>query len=292
MESVFLKHYEKNNFPVPEFHFVLGSGFSPSLDKLLLRKDFEGWKEEAPLSFKDVPGLKVPTAPTHLGVYRYFTHRLTGKCLCFQSGRLHAYEGHSAREVAQTVLWPRLTGTKKFILTNISGSLRKDISPGEIIALSDHVNFTGQNPLTGENSKDSQGKDIGPRFPDMESTYDQKLTDKITQQLKTQQGLAVHKGIYIGVLGPSLETPAEVTLFAKWGLTVVGMSTIFEAIALKHTGAKLSAFSLVSNFACGIQKNISISEKDMTETVLKQAPKVLKGFFEFSHRYFTKEKIS
>ena len=292
MESVFLKHYKKNNLPVPEFHFVLGSGFSSSLDKLLSEKDFKEWSEGAPLFFKDVPGLKVPTAPTHLGVYRYFTHKPTGKCLCFQSGRLHGYEGHSAREVAQTVLWPRLAGTKKFILTNISGSLRENIPPGEIVALSDHINFTGQNPLTGENPKDSQGKNIGPRFPDMESTYNPQLTDEVIQQLKTQQGLAVHKGIYIGVSGPSLETPAEVALFAKWGLTVVGMSTVFEAIALKHAGAKVSAFSLVSNFACGLQKNISISEEDMAKTVNRQAPKVLKGFFEFSHRYFTEEKVS
>ena len=240
--------------------------------------------------FKNVSQLKIPTAPTHKGVYRYFIHKSTGRGICFQAGRLHGYEGHSARIVAQTVLWPCLAGTKIFILTNISGSLKKDISPGEVIALSDHVNFTGQNPLTGENPKDSSGREIGPRFPDMESTYNQKTADEISKRLK-QKGLVVHKGVYIGVSGPSLETPAEIALFAKWGLAAVGMSTVFEAIALKHAGASVSAFSLISNFACGIKKNISISEKDMMKTVNQQAPKILKSFFEFSHGYFTGKKV-
>lgn len=288
MESVFTKHYKEHSIPLPEFHFVLGSGFSASLDRLSFKKDLSAWKERESLFFKDIPGLKTPTAPTHLGIYRYFIHKPTGRSVCFQAGRLHAYEGYSAREVAQTVLWPCLAGTKKFILTNISGSLSKDISPGEIVALTDHINGAGQNPLTGENPRNNGGREIGPRFPNMEFLYNPQLTAKVTKQLKKKQELVVHKGIYIGVSGPSLETPAEVALFAKWGALVVGMSTIFEAISLKHAGAIVSAFSLVSNFACGIKQGVSIDEQDMKKTVDYLAPQMLKGFFNFSSESFKK----
>lgn len=285
MESVFLKHYKQNRFPVPEIHFVLGSGFSPCLKSLSFKKTYTFWKPAPSLLFKNVKGLKEPTAPTHSGVYHYFVHKPTGKSLCFQSGRLHGYEGHTAREVAKTVLWPCLAGTRNFVLTNISGSLKDKIPPGDIIALRDHVNLTGQNPLVGGNPTNKKGKPIGPRFPNMQFLYNQKMTDKIIKSLR-KRSLRVHREIYIGVLGPSLETPAEVDLFAKWGLSVVGMSTVWEAIALKHAGACVSAFSLVSNFACG-KGNVVISEKDMEKTVRLKAPEILKSFLEFSHACFT-----
>lgn len=290
MEPVFQQHYKKHALSVPEFHFVMGSGFSPAVDNLKSKRFSERWEEGPPLSFKDVPGLKIPTAPTHKGLYRYFIHKPTNKGVCFQAGRLHGYEGHTAQEVAQTVLLPRLAGTRKFILTNISGSLRKGIPPGSVMALLDHVNFTSQNPLIGENPKNNLGKIIGPRFPDMKKTYNQKLTNGISKQLKKH--LSIYRGVYIGVLGPSLETPSEVALFAKWGLTAVGMSTIFEAIALKHAGATVSAFSLISNFACGLKKDTPIQEESMRKTVNTKAPKILKSFFDFSHDYFTKNKIT
>lgn len=286
MKSIFTKHYKERSIPCPEFHFVLGSGFSSALDKLSFKKNLNHWEEKKPLFFKDVPGLKTPTAPTHPGVYRYFVHKPTGESICFQAGRLHAYEGHSAKEAAQTVLLPFLAGAKNFILTNISGSLNGNISPGEIVALTDHINWTGQNPLVGENPRNNRGREIGPRFPDMESLYSPHLTAEVIKQLAGEQKLTVHKGIYIGVLGPSLETPAEVALFAKWGASVVGMSTVFEAIALKHAGAAVSAFSLVSNFACGIKKNVSINEQDMKGTVDRLAPQMLEGFFKLSNKLF------
>ena len=221
MESVFLKYYKKNQIPVPEFHFVLGSGFGPCLDKISFKKDYSVWRPAPALFFKDVKGLKEPTAPTHTGAYRYFVHKSTGKSVCFQLGRLHGYEGWTAREVAATVLGPRLTGTGNFILTNISGSLKHNIPPGEVIALRDHVNLTGQNPLTGKNPTNKNGKPIGPRFPDMQYLYNRKMTDRIIKSLR-KRNLRVHKGVYIGVSGPSLETPAEVDLFAKWGFRLWG----------------------------------------------------------------------
>ena len=285
MESAFTEHYKKSGFPQrapPEFHIVLGSGFSLGWEGLF-KEDIEGWEEAPPLRFQDVPGLKSPSAPSHVGVYRYFTHKPSGRTACFQGGRLHGYEGLAARDIAQTVILPRLAGTEKFILTNISGSLREDMPPGEIVAVTDHINLTGQNPLTGENPKNSRGEAIGPRFPNMEGLYCPRLTAAVAQSL-VAEGLAVRKGVYLAFPGPSLETPAETALFAKWGASAVGMSTVFEAVALKHAGAAVAAFSLAANFACGIRKEVLFDEGEMRRTVQVKAPSVLKAFLNFLAR--------
>ena len=286
MESIFINHYKKHGLPPPEFHFVLGSGFSLGWEGVST-EDLDDWEEAPPLRFQDVPGLKTPSAPAHVGVYRYFIHKPSGRVAAFQGGRLHGYEGLSARHIAQTVVWPRLAGTDNFILTNISGSLREDAPPGTLTAVTDHINLTGQNPLTGENPKNSRGELIGPRFPNMEKLYGPRLTAALTKSLETE-GLAVRKGVYIAFPGPSLETPAETALFAKWGASAVGMSTVFEAIALKHAGATVAAFSLAANFACGIKPKVFFDEEEMRQTVQSKAPSVLKSFLRFSAARFSK----
>ena len=286
MESIFRKYYKKNGLPPPDFHFVLGSGFSLGW-KGVSKEDLNEWEEAPSLGFQDIPGLKTPSAPAHVGVYRYFLHKPSGRAAAFQGGRLHGYEGLSARDTAQPVVWPRLAGTENFILTNISGSLREDMPPGHLMAVTDHINLTGQNPLTGENPKNSQGEPIGPRFPNMEKLYCPQLTASVTRSLEAE-GLAVRKGVYIAFPGPSLETPAETALFAKWGAAAVGMSTVFEAIALKHAGAKVAAFSLAANFACGIKSKIFFDEEEMRQTVQNKAPSVLKGFLRFLNALYAK----
>ncbi len=286
----FLKEqYKKYNIQTPEMHFVLGSGISPALDSL--GKNLSNlWEEKFSLSFSSVPGLKVPTSNTHQGLYRYFVHRQTGKSVCFQCGRLHGYEGYSPSSVIRPVMEPFLSGTKKFILTNIGGSLKEDVPIGTVIALKDHVNFTGRNPLIGSNPKDYEGRPLGPRFPYMEEVYNKKTRRKIIKDLRSA-GLAVQEGTYICVMGPSLETPAEIKLFAKWGLDVVGMSTVWEAIGLKHAGAEVTGFSMVSNPGSGL-KGSNITEEDMLALVKVNGEKMLQGFLCFCDREFNKNKKS
>ena len=269
-------------FSPPEFHFVLGSGFSPAVDKA---KMDEVWEEQLILPFKEVPGLNLPTVESHSGLYRYFVHKPTGRMICFQCGRLHGYEGHSPKEVVQTVILPLLAGTKQFVLTNSAGGLKENLTVGSVVALTDHVNFTGQNPLTGSNPSDEKGKPLGPRFPDMSGIYEETMRHSIVRELLAG-GLKVEEGVYIGVSGPNFETATEVQLFARWGLSAVGMSTVWEALALRHAGAKLSAFSLISNPACGIEVGEKLDHENILEAVSVYSEKIIRSFFSYCDRQF------
>ena len=285
--SSLLKEYKKHSLSVPDFHFVLGSGISFSLDSIIKKMSGQ-WEDKFSLPFQSVENLKIPTAESHKGVFRYVVHRDTKKSICFQCGRLHGYEGLNPKEVVQPVKEAFLAGTKKFILTNISGGLKKEFSVGTIISMRDHINFTGKNPLVGPNPKNQNGEFLGLRFPDMTEVYDQKLRVKITKEILSQ-GLNVEEGVYIGVLGPSLETPAEINLFAHWEASAVGMSTVWEAIALKHMGAQLAGFSMISNLGSGLQEGKELSNKDMLTSVKSYGEKMLKGFFNFCEGEFKNE---
>ncbi len=280
----FLKEqYKKHKIQSPERHFVLGSGISQALDSLG-KKLSHIWEERFSISFSDVPGLTMPTANTHQGLYRYFVHRETEKSICFQCGRLHGYEDISPQKVVRNVMEPLLAGTKKFTLTNIGGGLRSDLSIGTIIALKDHVNFTGKSPLTGPNPTDHNGEPLGDRFPHMEKIYSENTRNKIINELQ-MAGVHVQEGTYICVPGPNLETPAEIKLFAQWGLDVVGMSTVWEAIALKHAGAEVTGFSMISNPGSGL-KGSEIKDEDMLKHVKIHSEKMLQGFLCFCNKEF------
>ena len=280
--SFFKKKYKEIGFSPPEFHFVLGSGFSPAVDKA--KKD-EIWEEQLTLPFGEVPGLKTPTVESHSGLYRYFVHKPTKRVICFQCGRLHGYEGHSPKEVVQTVMLPLMAGTKQFVLTNSAGGLKENLTVGSMVALTDHVNLTGQNPLTGPNPSGEKGQPLGPRFPDMSGVYEETMRRQVVRELLAE-GLKVEEGVYIGVLGPNFETAAEVQLFARWGLSAVGMSTVWEALALRHAGAKLSAFSLISNPACGIEVGEKLDHENILEAVSTYSEKIIRSFFNYCDRQF------
>ena len=268
--SFFENKYKKMGFPSPEIHFVLGSGFSSAVDRA---KTDAVWEERFTLPFKEVPGLKAPTVESHAGLYRYFVHKPTGRVICFQCGRLHGYEGYSPGEVVQTVILPLMAGTKQFVLTNSAGGLKENLTVGSVVALTDHINFTGQNPLTGENPSDEKGQPLGSRFPDMFGIYEETMRRQVVRELLAE-GLRVEEGVYIGVLGPNFETAAEVQLFARWGCSAVGMSTVWEALALRHAGAKLSAFSLISNPACGINEGEKLDHENILKAVSGYSEKI------------------
>ena len=279
----FLKNqYKERGIDAPEIHFVLGSGFSPGADKVT--QSLPGWEEKPSLPFTKVPGLKAPGVEGHPGLYRYFIHKNTGRGICLQCGRLHGYEGHSPKETAQTVRLPLLAGTRQFVLTNSAGGLREDLTVGSVVALTDHINFTGQNPLTGPNPTDDSGQPMGDRFPDLSEIYGERIRREIVREMLAE-GLKVEEGVYIGVLGPSFETKAEVNLFARWGGSAVGMSTVWEALTLCHAGAELCAFSLISNPACGIGSEPP-NHKNIMEAVSGYSEKILRSFFNYCDRKF------
>ncbi len=278
----FLKaHFVKNKDKAPDFHIVLGSGLSSAFDTLKLGKI---WEEKTPLNFGDIPSFSASTAPGHKGVFRYFTHAKSRRTVTFQVGRLHGYEGLSPRDVVKPVMESFLAGTRNFILTNAAGSLKKSFKPGSVMLIEDHVNLTGSNPLYGPNPVDASGKVLGPRFPDMSQTYDPYLLKKLKKSCEKQK-LKVNHGVYLGLLGPCFETPAEVKLFASWGLGAVGMSTVWEAIALKHAGAKIGGLSFMSNLGCGLDAHPLLHE-DVEKMGKKIAPKLVNALFHFVEKEF------
>ena len=280
--SFFEKHYKKIGIHPPVCHFVLGSGFSSSLEKVKELELFKNWEEREGFPFVSVQGIPAPSVRSHSGFYRFFVHKTKGRALSFQCGRLHLYEGHSPATVVEPVLQVLLAGTRTFVLSNISGGLKKEHTPGTVLALKDHVNMTGLSPLTGPEKMDSLGRKRGHRFPDMTRVYDQNIREQISKEL-INLGLRLVQGVYVGLAGPELETPAQIEWLntsSKALFDAVGMSTVLEAIALKQAGACLGAFSLISNPAAGIDPHHKeLSFKEMCERIEPYVFKILQGFF-------------
>lgn len=273
ISQIFQKIYKQFGIPVPHIHFVLGSLLGSELKTV--SSLFPAWEKRGEVIFSEIPGLNLVSAPYHSGCYEYFYHKEKNKSICFQSGRLHGYEGLEAWEVTQTVIGPRKAGTDCFVLSNISGGLKKKLIPGSVVALTDHINFTGKSPLVGLSKQEPKSF----YFLDMEKAYNTKMTIDIIKEMK-RQNLSVRSGVYIGVLGPQFETPAEVRLFTKWGADVVGMSTVWEVMALCYSKAKVSAFSIVANPACGVGESVEIDHSWLKPRFIN----VISSFFHFAEK--------
>ncbi|MGI9549325.1 MAG: purine-nucleoside phosphorylase, partial [Bdellovibrionales bacterium] len=235
--SPFQRHYKKIKIQPPVCHFVLGSGYSSLVDEVIESKVFKNWEERDALSFKKA-GLATPRILSHQGRFRYFLHK-TGSSIVLQCGRLHAYEGHDVSTVVQPVIQSLLSGCKKFVISNLAGSLKKEHQVGSVVALTDHLNRTGRSPLVGLSllkKQDLKKEDSKDPFPNMNAAYDAALRKSITQEMLAV-GLKVQAGTYVGVLGPELETPLEIAWLNKSSeglFDAVGMSTVLEVIALKY----------------------------------------------------------
>jgi purine-nucleoside phosphorylase len=236
----------------PYFHVVLGSGFKDALIGGLPAT----FSVKGEIPFLSVPGLHPSTAPGHAGKIVVVEHAPTKRVGIIQVGRLHGYEGLDPREVVNPVMFTRELGTLNYFITNAAGGIDAAHTPGDVMVIVDHINFTGKNPLLGLNPKNLDGAEWGPRFPDLTNLYDREWRTLMKPAL-SGEGLKVHEGVYMGVLGPSFETPAEVRFFRQAGTHAVGMSTVWETIALKHSGARVFALSLISNVAAGLNADPS-----------------------------------
>ncbi len=236
----------------PSFHIVLGSGFKDSLDSGIPST----FKVKGEIQFTDVPGLHPSTAPGHSGKFVVVEHEKSKAVGIIQVGRLHGYEGLTPQQVVSPLIYTRELGNENYFLTNAAGGMDTAHKPGDVMIITDQINFTGKNPLLGENPKRPDGTPWGPRFQDLSNLFDREWRSILKPAL-LEQKLKVHEGVYMGVLGPSFETPAEVRLFKQMGTHSVGMSTVWESIALKHTGAKVMALSLISNIAAGLIKGVN-----------------------------------
>ena len=236
----------------PKIGIVLGSG----LGEL-------GEKVENPIfvPYRDLPDFPVSTAPGHVGQFIFGT--LGGKSVVCMQGRLHYYEGHALSDILLPVRVMRLLGVETLILTNAAGGINPSFSVGDIMLISDHINFMGVNPLVGPNDDA-----FGCRFPDMSFAYAPKLRE-LAKACAEETGTALQEGVYLPGSGPSYDTPAEIRAFRTLGADAVGMSTVPEVIAANHCGMQVLAFSLISNMAAGILKQ-KLTEEEVLEVGRKK----------------------
>ena len=229
---------------------ILGSGLSGVC--------LDGFEMLASINYQSVDGLPLTTAPSHKGEIKIITDGNKTVALC--SGRHHLYEGYTAQEVTTLVYALAQLGSKELIITNAAGALNPDFKPGDVMLIEDHINFTGHNPVRG------QDESFGVIFPDMSKAYNAKKIQcaKVAAQ---KHNVNVHTGIYIGVLGPSLETSAERRMMRSFGADAVGMSTVLESIAANHCGMQVLGLSAITNLALGNQNQ----QPDTIEEVLKNA---------------------
>lgn len=221
----------------PVAGIILGSGLNPFADSLHNARF---------LPFEDVPHMKTSTAEGHVG--RFVLGTVAGsdrQVLCMQ-GRLHKYEGNTAQQVGFPVWLMALCGIPTLITTNAAGAINPSFRVGDFCIMTDQINFTGTNPLVGV-----EPDQIAPRFVPMLNAFDPQLID-LAQRTADELDIPVQQGVYLGLLGPSFETPAEIRMFAAWGADTVAMSVVEEVIVARHMGMRVLGMSLVSNMACGV----------------------------------------
>ncbi len=219
----------------PDTVIVMGSGMSGVLSDL---------EVEAEISFGEIPHMPQATVEGHMG--RLSIGKLAGRRVAISRGRIHYYEGHPIQMVVFPFRAMALAGAKNFFLTNAAGGLHPEMKPSSLLLIRDHLNLMGTNPLFGANLAE-----LGPRFPDLTYLYDLQLRE-IFKKAAAKNGIALPEGVYVGAHGPSYETPSEIQMYRKLGGDVVGMSTVPEAIALRHMGCRVAAVSCITNLAAGV----------------------------------------
>jgi purine-nucleoside phosphorylase len=241
---------------------VLGSGLGAFADALENRI-------ETPYS--EIPGWPRSTAIGHAG--KLVTGRIGGTEVVVLAGRAHLYEGYSPAQVTFGVREMAKRGVRTLVLTNAAGGINLNFHPGDLVLITDHINLTGANPLTGPND-DS----VGPRFPDMTEAYCGKYRET-AKATAAGLGIILQEGVYAALAGPSYETPAEIRYLRTIGADLVGMSTVPEAITANYLGMKVLAISCVTNMAAGIlpQKLVHTEVLETGERVRETLVKLLRA---------------
>ncbi len=220
---------------VPRIGIVLGSGLGGLADDL---------SDVVAIDFADMPGWPAATAPGHAG--RLLLGRLDGVPAVVLQGRFHLYEGHPVSLVVQPVLLMGRLGAPLLLITNAAGGVDPSFRAGTLMLIGDHINLTGVSPLIGRNDDAA-----GARFPDMTDAWSRRQR-ALLRQAGDELGVALEEGVYLQLLGPNYETPAEVRMARILGASAVGMSTAVEAIAARWAGMELAGISLVTNPGAGV----------------------------------------
>ncbi len=240
----YIKSKISGDYPIG---IILGSGLG-SLGEKIQNPQY--------VNYADIPSFPVSTAPGHVGRFVFGT--LNGKRVMCMQGRIHLYEGYPVESVVMPIRVMRKMGVKNLIVTNAAGGINESFDVGDIMLITDHINFTGKNCLIGKNDAE-----FGCRFPDMSFAYSPNLGN-VALNCADSLGMTLRQGVYIGCTGPSYETPAEIKAFRVMGADTVGMSTVQEVIAANHCGMEVLGFSLVSNKAAGLSGERLTEEEVLT----------------------------
>lgn len=239
---------ERTGRPSHRLAVVLGSGLS-------------GYAAGLPgvitLPYHEIPGFPVPRVEGHAG--SLYSTEVAGHPVMVLAGRVHTYEGWELEDVVFAVRTAVVSGCSTVVLTNAAGGLGDGMAPGDLVLIRDHLNLTGRTPLLGPN--DAR---LGPRFPDMSAVYPAELREQ-ARRIGASVDVGLSEGVYAWFLGPSYETPAEVQMAKRMGADLVGMSTVPEAVAIRHMGGRVLGISLVTNLAAGISP-VPLSHAEVTAT--------------------------
>ena len=256
MESV---NYIKEQIPfIPEVALILGSGLGVLADEV---------ENPVVIPYEQIPNFPVSTVVGHAG--RMVIGTLEGKRVLVMQGRFHYYEGYAMDEVTLPIRVMKKLGIETLIVTNASGGINENFHVGDLMFIRDHINFFGTNPLIGKNYEE-----FGSRFPDMSYAYNPEMI-QLGEQVALNLGIPCQKGIYIGVSGPSYETPAEIKAFRRMGADAVGMSTVPEVIVASHMRMRVLGISCVTNMAAGVLPE-PLRHEEVMETAELTKPKFIK----------------
>ena len=215
---------------LPEIGMITGTGLGSLTQKMAV--DFR-------LPYEEIPHFPISTIEGHEGTL--VVGNLAGRSIVAMEGRFHIYEGYTPREITFPVRVMAMLGVKYLLISSAAGGLNPQFETGDLMIVTDHINLTGDNPLTGPNL-DS----FGPRFPDMTRVYDPDLI-RMVREKSLKSGILIRQGVYAGLVGPSLETSAETRFLRITGADAVGMSTVSEAIVAAHCGLKIVAIAVITN---------------------------------------------
>ncbi|MEM9887668.1 MAG: purine-nucleoside phosphorylase [Bacteroidota bacterium] len=240
----------------PEFGIVLGTGLSQLSEDIEVIHRFD---------YGDLPHFPKATVESHRG--KLILGHLAGKKVVAMAGRFHYYEGYDMQRVTFPIRVLKYLGIQQLIISNAAGSVNANIEAGDLVFVRDHINLHAANPLRGENDQR-----LGPRFPDMMHTYNLQLNAKALK-IASQNGIRAHEGVYVGLQGPNLETPAEYKFLNIIGGDLVGMSTVPEVIVAKHMNLAVFVLSVISNKCFPIERLTPTTLEEVIEVVEQAAPK-------------------
>jgi len=251
-----LVYIQRNYTERPEIGIVLGTGLGGLVNEIQIEKE---------IAYNFIPHFPISTVESHFG--KLIFGSLGNKKIVAMQGRFHYYEGYSMRQIVFPIRIMKMLGIHTLLLSNASGSMNSNYKKGDLMIIDDHICLQGDNPLIGQ-----YDESFGPRFPDMSRPYHPGLIE-IAEQLATDEEIKLHKGVYVAVTGPQLETRAEYRFLRMIGADVVGMSTVPEVIAAHQSGLNVFAVSVITD-ECNPDDLQPVDISEIIEVAQKAEPKL------------------